>query len=103
MLKTLIIVNHQTLFYNFICWFECLFVIFAKPKEMNMRDKSRHIIRKIMRNSFLIGVASIFCPSVVHVDYLKMPNSDDAFKLNDDWVKIGSDMNKVYDRFEKGL
>lgn len=57
----------------------------------------------MMRNSFLMGMASIFCPSIIRVDYLKMPNHEDAFKLNEDWAKIGSDMNKVYGRFEKGL
>lgn len=68
-----------------------------------MKEKSRRIIRKMMRNSFLMGMASIFCPSIIRVDYLKMPNHEDAFKLNEDWAKIGSDMNKVYGRFEKGL
>lgn len=57
----------------------------------------------MMRNSFIIGMASIFCPSIIHVDYLKMPDRDDSWKLNQDWVKIGSDINRAYGRFEKEL
>ena len=59
------------------------------------------LTRKLLKSSFLLGVASIFCPSVINIDYLKPLDKSDAQNLNEDWGRIGEYMTNAYGKLGK--
>ena len=62
-----------------------------------MKKEYRRIIRKMMRSSFLIGMASVFCPSVIHVDSVRVDSASDLQNIGDDWKPVGSYISNAYD------
>ena len=66
-----------------------------------MKKEYRRIIRKMMRSSFLIGMASVFCPSVIHVDSVHVDSASDLQNIGDDWKQVGSYISKAYDAARK--
>lgn len=59
------------------------------------------LFRKIMGSSFLVGMASIFCPTLIHVDYLEMPGETDAQSIEEDWKAVGSYILDAYGKTTK--
>lgn len=55
----------------------------------------------MMRSSFLIGMASVFCPSVIHVDSVHVDSASDLQNIGDDWKQVGSYISKAYDAARK--
>lgn len=51
----------------------------------------------MMRNSFIIGMASIFCPTIIHVDSVTMDNPSDTQNISDDWKQVGAYMTNAYE------
>lgn len=59
------------------------------------------LFRKIMGSSFLVGVASIFCPSVIEVEPMKHSDNTDMQNIAGDWRQLGQYMTKAYDTLRK--
>lgn len=55
----------------------------------------------ILKNGFVLGMASIFCPSVIEVETVDFKSKSDAQNLADDWKQIGSYISKVYESFNQ--
>ncbi|MCH5238186.1 MAG: hypothetical protein J1E95_10395 [Muribaculaceae bacterium] len=58
-------------------------------------------IRKILNHSLLVGMVSIFCPSVIQIESLKYEPKNDADNLASDWEKVGSYIQSSYDACTK--
>lgn len=54
------------------------------------------LFRKIMGSSFLVGMASVFCPSVIEIEPVEFDDKSDAQNIAGDWEQIGRDITKVY-------
>lgn len=50
-----------------------------------------------MRRSYLIGMASIFCPSVINIEPMDMPHNTDSQNLANDWNQVGSYISDAYE------
>ena len=62
-----------------------------------VKKTTKRMIRKMMRNSFIIGMASIFCPTIIHVDSVTMDNPSDTQNISDDWKQVGAYMTNAYE------
>jgi hypothetical protein len=54
-------------------------------------------LKKIMGGSFLIGMASIFWPSVIDVEPIDSNNKTDAQNIADYWRQVESYITKAYE------
>lgn len=61
------------------------------------------IFKKIMGGSFIVGMASVFCPTVIQVDYLDMPDESDEQCIADDWKAVGSYIMDAYESSSSSL
>lgn len=61
----------------------------------------KKLLKKILSHSFLMGIASVFYPSVIQVDYIEMPSESDSANLANDWKQVGSYINKAYESVAK--
>ncbi len=55
------------------------------------------LIKRVMRHSYFIGVASIFYPSLIQIDTIDMPQESDSKNMADDWKQIGSYISTAYE------
>lgn len=62
---------------------------------------SKILFRKIFNHSVLVGMLSIFCPSVINVQPFKIQHKNDLDSLASDWQKVGSYIKQAYDSRQK--
>lgn len=55
------------------------------------------LYKKIMGSSFLVGMASIFCPSVIEVEPMKFDDKSDVNNIEGYWKNVGSYISKAYE------
>lgn len=49
-----------------------------------------------MRHNYFVGMASIFCPSLIQVDTIDVSQESDSKDIADDWKQIGSYISTAY-------
>lgn len=57
--------------------------------------------RHTLFRSFLIGMASVFCPSMIHVSHDFNDSSSDLDNIAGDWKMVGSYISNAYDSIER--
>lgn len=62
----------------------------------------RTLLNKIIGSGFFVGMASIFCPSVIEVEPMKYhKKSSDLQNIANDWKQVGTYMTKAYGSITK--
>lgn len=60
------------------------------------------LMKKIMRRSYLVGMASMFCPALIQIEPLDMPAESDSDNIKNDWAQVGSYITKSYESCKAG-
>lgn len=55
------------------------------------------LMKKIMRRSCLVGMASVFCPTLIQIEPIDMPIESDSDNIKNDWAQVGSYITKSYE------
>lgn len=61
----------------------------------------KRLVKKIMGSSFLVGMASIFCPSIIEVEPMKYNKTSDYQNIASDWKQLGNYITKAYGELGK--
>ena len=54
-------------------------------------------LKKIFNHSFLIGMASVFCPAVIQIDAVDSDPSSDWKNISEDWNNVGKQIMQSYE------
>lgn len=60
------------------------------------------LMKKIMRRSCLVGMASVFCPTLIQVEPIDMPSDSDYENIENDWAQVGSYIAESYESCQTG-
>lgn len=55
------------------------------------------LFRKIMGSSFLVGMASVFCPSILNIEPIDSGSDNDLQNIANDWRQVGSYITQAYE------
>lgn len=61
----------------------------------------KKLAKKVMSSSFLVGMASIFCPSVIEIEPMKCNKNSDMQNIANDWKQLGVYMTKAYESIKQ--
>lgn len=80
-------------------------VNFAKNFAIGLTEINTNmnkLVKKIMGSSFLVGMASIFCPSIIEIEPMKCDNKTASENIAQYWKNVGSYITKAYETTTKG-
>lgn len=55
------------------------------------------LFKKIIGSSFLVGMASVFCPSILNVEQIDSGSDNDSENIANDWRRVGSYISDSYE------
>ena len=57
----------------------------------------KQMMKKMLRRSFLLGMASVFFPFNLPVEPIETPQESDTENLSNDWKRVGSYIQHAYE------